>query len=250
MQYYLKVSFYAGPMHKKQVKKQNVNQVGIHKNTPTGKQITFEEFDEFVNSYLKIKSYDEIFELLNYQEEDVPTINPIVTEDMLYDCLLDEDVKITASPNSTPFDIEDLFDTINTMEVKDASLLYSDNYNKLLELYYRQKEINKRNCEVIRDNIGKTMAYFGNEEFLRDIDTAIENTFKKKKYKKSKKGNKIFDRSVKAVDTSGADELMERRKEFKDAFPSLRFPVQEDLLLEDNVDIKQFNTEECGFMKY
>lgn len=222
-------------MHKKQAKKQTKNKVGIHKNVPLNIQVPYEEYEEFLGDYLEIKSYDEIFEILE-SEDDFLECDCSITEEMLFDCLIDE--------KSGGTEVEELL--LPDEEYEDCSLIHSDNYNYLLEMYNKQKEINKRNKEALKKTVVEPLKYFGNVELLREIDVVLETIFKKKKFKRVKKGIKIFERNLKPVDNLAADEIIARRKEFKKIFTSLEFPVPQDWLLEENVKPKM----DEKFIKY
>ncbi|KAF9761147.1 hypothetical protein NGRA_2826 [Nosema granulosis] len=241
--------------HKKQTKKQNKNKVGIHKNTPQENQITHEEFEEFINSYLEIKSYEDLFDILE-EDSEFFDCDCNITEEMLLDCLIDgpspaqpcidkEQIEISTS-------VEDKKDKDSCgcfdISKKGCSFLHSDEYNSILELYRRQKEINRRNKVVLKEAIVEPLRYFGNVELLRDIDSVLENIFKKRKYKKPKKSNKIFERGQKPVDNSAAEEIVERRKEFKKVFTNLEFPISKDRLVEENVETN--NLLKKKFIKY
>lgn len=236
-------------MHKKQAKKNTKNKVGIHKNVPLGTQVPYEEYEEFLGDYLEIKSYEDIFDMLESDEEYVDC-ECSLTEEMLWDCLVDErsskgDASKGDASNGDASKGDSRYITGIKGDTMDCDFLHTDTYRHLLELYNTQKEINKRNREVLKKTVVEPLRYFGKIELLREVDVVLETIFKKRKYKRVKKGIKIFERNQKPVDNLAADEIVERRREFKSIFRDLEYPIPQDTLLEENVELK-----ENDFKKY
>jgi hypothetical protein len=236
-------------MHKKQAKKTAKNQVGVYKNTPLATQTSYEEFEDFLKKYLDISSPGKLFDLLDHWE--LPySCKCSVTEEMLIDSLIDldpnevetcEDKKDINPPKS-------FYESIKNLKLDESSSYHTDFYDKIHHLYKQQREINSRNSQNIKNYIKNPLEYFGKVKLLRDIDETLGNIFKKKKYKKPKKGSKIFDRSIKTVDNSAADEILIKLEEFKKVFPDIEYPIYEGNLCEESVEVDGIVKD--GFMRY